>query len=107
AAGADVLEGQALLVASVGKLVARRVVAQERVPGLYRVGVALLAVQALADPVLRVVGEVGVGIRAQVLLEALDGDVVVATRVIGVRLAIELPRCGRRCGGRRSWRARR
>ena len=71
-------------------------VLEQRVPGLDRLGVHLLAVEALADPVLRVVGEVGAGVGAQVLGEALHREVVVAARVVGVGLAVELARRGRR-----------
>src|SRR5438309_2163256 len=58
AAAAQLLERHPLLDPRVGELVARRVVAEEGVPGLDGFGELLLAVEALADPVLGVVGEV-------------------------------------------------
>src|SRR5512144_2284237 len=99
ALAAEPLERHALLHPAVRELVARRVVLEERVPGLDGLLVHLLRVQALADPVLGIVGEVGVGVVPDVLREALDGEVVVAARVVGVGLAVELARGGD--GGRR------
>src|SRR6185503_5655483 len=94
AAPAQPFEGHALLEARVGDLVARRVLAEQLVPGLDRLRVLLLRVLAFADPVLRVVAEVGVGVVAQVVRVLLDGEVVVAAGVVGIGLGVELTRSG-------------
>src|SRR4029079_6357464 len=101
---AQPLESHALLEPRVRRRVTGRVLPEEVIPGLNGLGKLLLRVQALADPVLRVVGELRVGVVAQVLLVALDGQVVVAAGVVGVGLAVELARWrhsrGRRGRGR-------
>src|SRR5688572_33353783 len=67
APAAQPLEGRPLLVARVGDLVGVGVAAEQLVPGRERLGVLLLRVEAFTDPVLRVVGQVGVRVGAQVL----------------------------------------
>src|SRR4030042_3191397 len=99
ALAAEPLERHALLHPAVRELVARRVVLEEGFPALDGLFVHLLRVQALADPVLRIVGEVGAGVVPDVLGEALDGEVVVSPRVVGVGLAVELAGGGGRGGG--------
>src|SRR3990172_8084517 len=101
AAAPQPLEGHALLDPPVRKLVARRVVPEEDVPPLDRLRVQLLAVEALPDPVLRVVGEVGTRVALDVGGKALYREIVVSAGEVGVGLAVELARSGhrRRSGG--------
>src|SRR5262249_5671866 len=94
AAAAHLLQRHALLAARVRDLVAGRELAQQPAPGRDGLAVLLLRVLALADPVLRVVAQVGVRVVLEVLRVFLDGQVVVAARVIGVGLRVQLARGG-------------
>ena len=75
-----------------GRLVALRPALLQLVEVGDRFAVFLLRVVRLADPVLGVVGHVGVGVDIQVLLESLDGERVPSLGVVRVGRVVELPR---------------
>src|SRR5579863_5478099 len=79
----------ALLELRRGQLVARRVALDALVVLVDRLLVVALAVIALADIELGVRGEVGIGIVLEILLERLDGEVILAAVVIRQSLLVE------------------
>ena len=90
-----------------GRLVALRPLLQQLVEVSDGFFVFLLRVEALGDPVLGVVGQIGVGVGDQVLLEALDRQRVAPLVVVGVRRVVELGRAWMRARGRPARRSRR
>ena len=93
---ADLRKGVALFEQRGRRLVALRPVLQESIEVGDRLAVLLLGVVRLADPVLRVVGEVGRTVGLKVFLEALDRERVPPLRVVGVGRVVELGGPGRR-----------
>ena len=83
-------KGISLLQERRGGLVALGPLLEEPVEVGDRLGVLLLGVVRLPDPVLGIVGEIGRGIGLKVFLEALDGERVAPLRVVRIGGVVEL-----------------